>query len=126
MIDGHAGAIGPPLPAKVVRAAMAARVNGIARGGAGATLACAQTYVAMLNARVHPVVPSFGSVGASDLAQMAAIARVAIGRGEAELGGETMPGGAALRRAKIAVLVPEAKGGLALMSANGISVGPRG
>src|SRR6202165_5404099 len=42
MIDGHAGAIAPPLPAKVVRAAMAARVNGIAGGGAGATLACAQ------------------------------------------------------------------------------------
>jgi histidine ammonia-lyase len=123
MIDGHAGAIGPPLPAPIVRAAMAARVNGIARGGAGASLACAETYVAMLNARVHPVVPSFGSVGASDLAQMAAIARVAIGRGEAELGGETMPAGEALHRAGIPVLVPEPKDGLALMSANGISVG---
>jgi histidine ammonia-lyase len=123
MIDGHAGAIGPPLPAPIVRAAMAARVNGIARGGAGASLACAETYVAMLNARVHPVVPSFGSVGASDLAQMAAIARVAIGRGEAELSGETMPAGEALHRAGIPVLVPEPKDGLALMSANGISVG---
>ncbi len=123
MIDGHAGAIGPPLPAQVVRAAMAARVNGMARGGSGANLACAETYVAMLNARVHPVVPGFGSVGASDLAQMAAIARVAIGRGEAELGGETMPGGEALRRAGIAVLEPGPKDGLALMSANGIAVG---
>lgn len=123
MIDGHAGAIGPPLPAEVVRAAMAARVNGMARGGSGASLACAETYVAMLNARVHPVVPAFGSVGASDLAQMAAIARVAIGRGEAELGGETMPGGEALRRAGITVLEPGPKDGLALMSANGIAVG---
>jgi len=50
MVDGHTGAIGPPLPARVVRAAMASRVNGIARGGAGASLACAETYVAMLNA----------------------------------------------------------------------------
>ena len=97
MIDGHAGAIGPAFPARVVRAAMAARVNGIARGGSGASLACAETYVAMLNAGVHPIVPGFGSVGASDLAQMAAIARVAIGRGEAELGGETLAGADALK-----------------------------
>src|SRR6202165_6169988 len=35
MIDGHAGAIGPPLPAAVVRAAVAARVCGMGRGGGG-------------------------------------------------------------------------------------------
>jgi len=123
MIDGHAGAIGPSFPPRIVRAAMAARVNGIARGGAGASLASAETYIAMLNAGVHPIVPGFGSVGASDLAQMAAIARVAIGRGEAELGGEILAGADALRRAGIDVLQPGPKDGLALMSANGIAVG---
>lgn len=123
MIEGHAGAIGPSLSRRVVRAAMAARVNGIARGGAGASIACVDTYVAMLNKGVHPIVPGLGSVGASDLAQMAAIARVAIGRGEAELGGKTMPGDEALRKAGIPVLKPEPKDGLALMSANGISIG---
>jgi histidine ammonia-lyase len=123
MIEGHAGAIGPSLPARLVRAAMAARVNGMARGGAGVSLACVEAYVAMLNAGVHPIVPSFGSVGASDLAQMAAIAKVAIGRGEAELGGEVMPGAEALRRAGIAPLGLEPKDGLALMSANAVSVG---
>lgn len=122
MLDGHAGAIGPPLPARAVRAAMAARVNGFARGGSGASLACAETYVAMLNARVHPVVPGFGSVGASDLAQLAAIARVAIGGGHAEVGGRTMPAAEALGAAGIAVLEPQPKDGLALMSANAISV----
>jgi len=123
MVEGHAGAIGPSLPAPVVRAAMAARINGIARGGAGVTLASVETYVAMLNAAVHPVVPSFGSVGASDLAQMAAIAKVAIGRGEAEYLGEVMPGAEALRRAGIAPARLEPKDGLALMSANAISIG---
>lgn len=122
MVSGHAGAIGPSLPASVVRAAMAARVNGFARGGSGASLACAETYVAMLNAGVHPSVPSFGSVGASDLAQMAAIARTAIGMGEAELHGKTMPARDALRQAGVAVLQLEPKDGLALMSFNGISV----
>ena len=123
MVEGHAGAIGPPLPTRVVRAAMATRVNGIARGGAGASLACVETLVAMLNTGVHPVVPSAGSVGASDLAQMAAIALVALGGGEAEFGGETMSGREALRRSGIPALRLEPKDGLALMSANGIAVG---
>jgi histidine ammonia-lyase len=122
MLDGHAGAIGPPLPARVVRAAMAARVNGFARGGSGASLACAETYVAMLNSGVHPVVPSFGSPGASDLAQMAAIARVAVGRGHAEVGGQVIKGGDALRRAGIQPLRLQPKDGLSLMSHNGISI----
>lgn len=123
MVDGHAGAIGPSFPARVVRAAMAARINGMARGGAGVSLACVETYVAMLNTGVHPIVPGFGSVGASDLAQMAAIARVAIGRGEAEFGGEVLPAEEALRRAGLAPLTLRPKDGLALMSANGISIG---
>lgn len=123
MVEGHAGAIGPPLPARLVRAAMAARINGLARGGSGVSLACVESYVAMLNAGVHPIVPSFGSVGASDLSQMASIAKVAIGRGEAELGGEVMPGAQALGRAGIAPIALEPKDGLALMSANSVSVG---
>ena len=123
MVEGHAGAIGPPLPAPLVRAAIAARINGLARGGSGVSLACVETYVAMLNAGVHPIVPSFGSVGASDLSQMASIAKVAIGRGEAELGGEVMPGAEALRRAGISPLRLEPKDGLALMSANSVAVG---
>jgi histidine ammonia-lyase len=123
MVEGHVGAIGPPLPARVVRAAIAARVNGIARGGSGASLACAETYVAMLNAGVHPVVAGYGSVGASDLSQMGAIAQVALGGGEAELNGEMLPGREALRRAGIPPLSLEPKDGLALLSHNGISVG---
>src|SRR2546428_8049265 len=89
MIDGHAGAIGPSFPARIVRAAMAARVNGIARGGAGASLACAETYAAMLNAGAHPTVPGLGSVGASAPAPLAATARGAIGPRPAGVGGQT-------------------------------------
>jgi histidine ammonia-lyase len=123
MITSHAGAIGPPLSTAVVRAAMAARVNGFARGGSGATLAAAETLVAMLNAGVHPIVPETGSVGASDLMHMASIAEVAIGRGRAELAGEVVGGGEALQRAGIPPLALQPKDGLALISANGVSVG---
>ena len=96
MIEAHASGIGAPLDTEDVRAAMLARVSGAARGGSGLTLEAVQLLVAMLNAGVHPIVPSAGSVGAGDLMHMAAIAVVMIGRGEAELNGEHLSGAEAL------------------------------
>ena len=56
----HEGAIGRPLPTRIVRAAMAVRLAGIARGGSGMTLVAARTLAKMLDAGVHPIVPSTG------------------------------------------------------------------
>ena len=123
IVAGHAGAIGPPLPTRVVRAAMLARIAGISTGGSGASLAVAEALVAMLNAGVHPIVPETGSVGASDLMHMAAIGQVALGRGRAEYHGVVQPGGEALRAAGLAPLTLGPKDGLSLISANGVSVG---
>ena len=123
MIAGHACGIGPPLDSEDVRAAMLARVSGAARGGSGLTLEAVQLLVAMLNAGVHPIVPSAGSVGAGDLMHMAAIAVVMIGLGEAELNGELLPGGEALARAGLAPIVAQPKEGLALVSSNGVAIG---
>jgi histidine ammonia-lyase len=44
---------------------------------------------AMLNAGVHPVIPEIGSVGAADLGNMAGMAQVAIGQGQAEIRSRT-------------------------------------
>ena len=65
LIRSHAGGLGPPLGVRTVRATLAARLNGIARGGSGASLAAADVLVALLNHGVHPQVPSTGSVGAN-------------------------------------------------------------
>ncbi len=123
LVTTHAGGLGPPLPTELVRAAMAVRLNGLARGGAGASLDAADILVAMLNGGVHPVVPAIGSVGAGDLGQLACIALVATGMGRAEHSGEVLPGAEALARAGIQPLVLQPKDGLALMSASAISVG---
>ena len=123
MIEGHASGIGPALATADVRAAMLARVSGAARGGAGLTLETVRLLVAMLNAGVHPVVPSAGSVGAGDLMHMAAVAVVAIGRGEAELNGELLPGAVALARAGLEPVVAQPKEGLALVAANSVAIG---
>jgi histidine ammonia-lyase len=123
LVMTHAGGIGPPLATRKVRASLAARLNGIARGGSGASLAAADALVSMLNAGVHPLVPEAGSVGAGDLGQLAGMAQVAIGVGRAEYRGETMPAGEALRRAGIRPLALGPKDGLALLSANSVSIG---
>jgi histidine ammonia-lyase len=123
VLRAHAGGIGPPLPPEIVRAAMAVRVAGIARGGSGASPAIAATYVAMLNAGVHPIVPLVGSVGASDLMHMAAIGLVATGEGEAEFDGQRVPGAEAMSRAGIGLLRLAPKDGLTIISANGVSIG---
>jgi histidine ammonia-lyase len=119
----HEGGVGDALPTVVVRGAMAARLNGIARGGSGASRPVAQGLVALLNARVHPVVPQTGSVGASDLMHMAAIGQVLIGHGHAEVDGDVLPGAAALARAGLAPLELEPKDGLSIISANGVAIG---
>jgi hypothetical protein len=48
LVMSHSGGIGPPLPTPQVRAALAVRLNGIARGGSGASPAVADTLAAML------------------------------------------------------------------------------
>jgi histidine ammonia-lyase len=123
LLRTHASGLGPPLPTELVRAAMMVRLVGLTRGGSGASPAVARTLAAMLNAGVHPVVPSTGSIGSGDLGQLANVGLVAVGQGEAELDGEIVPGGLALERAGIPPLVLEPKDGLALMSANGVSIG---
>jgi histidine ammonia-lyase len=123
MVMDHAGGVGAALAEEEVRAIMSARIVGIARGGSGAHPGALDTLVAMLNAGVHPVVPQVGSVGASDLMHLAAIAMVVMGRGEARLEDRTMPGGEALTRAGIAPHRLRPKDGLALISANSASIG---
>jgi histidine ammonia-lyase len=123
LVVTHNGGVGPPLPTRQVRAALAVRLNGIARGGSGASPEAAETLAAMLNAGVHPIVPEIGSVGAGDLGPMAGMAQVAIGMGIAEYQGEVVSGGEALERAGIMPLVLSGKDGLALVSANGVSIG---
>lgn len=120
-IRGRANAVGPRLPAEAVRATMLIRANGIANGGSGARPAVAEALVALLNERVHPVVPEIGSVGAGDLCVLAHIGLALVGEGEAELGGDVLAAGDALARAGLAPVALAPKDGLALINATSAS-----
>ena len=117
LVRSHAAGVGPDLPTDIVRAMLALRANALAVGLSGVRVTVAELLCAMLNAGVHPVIPSRGSVGASgDLAPLAHLALVTIGEGDAELNGRRVTGGAALRDAGLEPLRLEAKEGLALLN----------
>src|SRR5512139_3734490 len=117
LLRSHAAGVGTPLGEAETRALMLLRANVLARGFSGVRLETLELLVALLNRRVHPLVPSQGSVGASgDLAPLAHLALVLVGEGESMFAGYCLPGREALRAAGLAPLVLEPKEGLALVN----------
>ena len=117
LVRSHACGVGLALSEVETRATMLLRANAIAKGLSGVRPRVVETLCQMLNAKVHPVIPSQGSVGASgDLAPLAHLAQVVLGEGRANFGGEILPGGEAMRRAGITPVALEAKEGLSLLN----------
>jgi histidine ammonia-lyase len=117
LVRSHASGVGAPLSEAETRAMMLLRANALAKGLSGIRPRVVETLCQMLNAKVHPVIPSQGSVGASgDLAPLAHLAHVVIGEGRASFRGEILPGGEAMKRAGIIPVALEAKEGLSLLN----------
>jgi histidine ammonia-lyase len=119
LLRSHAAGVGEPLSVPVVRAMMALRANVLAKGYSGIRRTTLETLIAALNAGVHPVVPSRGSVGASgDLAPLAHLGLVLIGEGHATIGHDpaVMTGHDALARVGLSPVDLGPKEGLALIN----------
>jgi histidine ammonia-lyase len=117
LIMSHACGMGQPYPTDVVRAMMALRINALAKGYSGIRPETLQQLIEMCNRGVHPIIPEQGSLGASgDLAPLAHMVLVMIGKGEAEYQGKRMPGAEALAAAGLAPIRLQAKEGLALIN----------
>jgi histidine ammonia-lyase len=98
---------------------MALRANVLAKGFSGIRRSTLELLIELLNRRIHPRVPSRGSVGASgDLAPLAHLCLVLIGEGDATIGqnGELLSGREALARAGLQPATLLAKEGLALIN----------
>lgn len=120
----HHSGVGALLAPKKVRALILARLIGFTRGGSGVRPETARFYAELLNRGVVPAVPRDGSVGSSDLTQLAAVAAVAIGEGQAlDPDGNVISGAAALADAGLEPLVLAPGEALALVSANSYSIG---
>jgi histidine ammonia-lyase len=117
LVRSHSCGVGEPLSEAETRAMMLLRANALAKGLSGVRPQVVDTLCKMLNAKVHPVIPSQGSVGASgDLAPLAHLAQVVIGEGHAAFRGEILPGSGAMKRAGVTPVALEAKEGLSLLN----------
>lgn len=117
LIMSHACGVGKPFSEEVTRAIMLLRANTLANGHSGVHLRVVETLIEMLNRGVHPVIPEKGSLGASgDLANLAHVALVMIGLGEAIYQGKKYLGKAAMKKAGIRTIELEGKDGLGLIN----------
>jgi histidine ammonia-lyase len=86
LIRSHASGVGEPLPVDAVRAMMLLRANVLVRGTSGVRPIVPEVLVDMLNRKLHPSVPSQGSVGASgDLAPLSHLGLAMIGEGDVKV-----------------------------------------
>ncbi len=124
IIMSHAAGIGTPLPVDVVRAIMAVRLHDLFMGYSGCSLKTLQYLLAFLNKGLTPVVPEKGSVGSSgDLAPMAHLGLVLLGKGEAFFEKERMHGSRALANIGLDPLELLAGEGLALINGTQVMTG---
>ncbi|MEU4362336.1 histidine ammonia-lyase [Promicromonospora sp. NPDC023987] len=83
LVRSHAAGSGPEVETEVVRALQLLRLATLVTGHTGARPVTAQTYAAMLNAGITPIVHEYGSLGCSgDLAPLAHVALAAMGEGQ--------------------------------------------
>jgi histidine ammonia-lyase len=110
LVRSHAAGTGAPLPAPVVRLAIALHAAGLARGASGVRTEVIDALLALETGGTIPRIPSQGSVGASgDLAPLAHLALVLIGEGAVISGPRPAP------------ITLAAKEGLALLNGTRIS-----
>jgi len=118
LVRSHAAGSGPEVEREVVRALMLLRLSTLMTGRTGVRPVTAETYAALLNAGITPVVREYGSLGCSgDLAPLSHCALAIMGEGEVrDAAGTAMNAGDALAAAGIEPVVLAEKEGLGLIN----------
>ena len=93
LIRSHAAGTGAEVEREVVRALQLLRLQTLMTGHTGVRPVVAETYAAMLNAGITPIVREYGSLGCSgDLAPLSHVALAAMGEGEVRVDPSTGSG----------------------------------
>jgi histidine ammonia-lyase len=118
VVLSHSAGMGPPVEREVVRAMMLLRARTLALGYSGVRPQLVKSLIAVLNTGLTPIVPEFGSLGASgDLAPLAHASLVLLGLGEVtDREGRRFPASRALEEAGVEPLRLAPKEGLALIN----------
>lgn len=121
ILNSHTLGIEPNCTEEEVRAVMLIRLNCALCGSSGLSVKIINMYKDFLNKGIHPVIPRRGSVGESDLGNLAHIGLVMIGEGEAIYKGERIKGCEALQKANLTPAILGPKEGLGIVSSNAFS-----
>jgi histidine ammonia-lyase len=118
LVRSHAAGSGPEVERDVIRALMLLRLSTLMTGRTGVRPVVAETYAAVINAGITPVVREYGSLGCSgDLAPLSHCALAMLGEGDVrDRDGVLMPAAQALATAGITALKLQEKEGLALIN----------
>jgi histidine ammonia-lyase len=124
LVRSHAAGVGEPLDSEEVRAIMAVRLNTLLRGYSGVRMEVIDQLVSFLNSNVTPVIPRFGSLGASgDLAPSAHLALSMIGEGEVFFKGSRMPAKKFFEGSRLHPIRLKEKEGLAIINGTQVMSG---
>ncbi len=122
LLRSHAVGVGPAFDEAVVRACLLMRAHTLAMGASGVRPELPEYLLRMLELRVHPYVPSQGSVGASgDLAPLAHLALPVIGEGEVWVDGVRRPAAAHMASVGLEPYALGPKEGLSLINGTQVS-----
>ena len=117
LLRSHATASGPLLDRDIVRLMMVLRANSLLAGYSGASVELVTRILDLVHRDITPVVPCYGSVGASgDLAPLAHLSLALIGEGEVTHRGKQTPARDALAAEGLTPLPLRPKEGLALIN----------
>ena len=118
LIRSHAAGTGPEVETEVIRGLMVQRLSTLMTGRTGVRPVVVETYAAVLNAGLTPIVYEYGSLGCSgDLAPLAHCALVLMGEGRVRnRAGDALDSADALSAAGITPVELREKEGLALIN----------
>ncbi len=117
ILKSHASGYGEPLSIPETRLAMALRLNVLLKGLAGVNYALCEAVANLINAGIYPIIPEYGSVGASgDLAPLAHLALPIIGEGKVRYKNRVMEAADALKEAGLKPYQLKEKEGLSLIN----------
>ena len=124
LLISHACGVGDDVPEAIVKSMLLLKIKALSKGHSGIQLQTVQRLVDHLNARVYPVIPSQGSLGASgDLAPLAHMVLPLIGEGDVRVDGVSVPANDVLLAKGWKPLTLGAKEGLALINGTQLMLG---
>lgn len=117
IVLSHAAGTGDLFHDDVVKLILLLKINSLARGYSGVTLATIESLIRLYNNKIYPCIPQQGSVGASgDLAPLAHLSATLIGEGEVRHQGKMLSAKEGLKIAGLTPLILAPKEGLALLN----------